>query len=45
MMDANHKKIVFKICSQSSADAKVIYEALNYKNRAFKRKNMVLSEN
>ena len=45
MMDANHKKIVLKTCSQPSADAKAIYKALNYKNQAFKRKNIVLPEN
>jgi transposase len=44
MMDVDRKKIVVKTCSQPSSDAKAIYKALNYKNEAFKRKNIVFPE-
>ncbi len=44
MMDTDNKKIVIKTCSQPSSDAKAIYKALNYKNEAFQRKNIVCPE-
>jgi transposase len=44
LMDAENKKIVIKTCSQPSSDAKAIYKALNYKNEAFQRKNIVCPE-
>jgi len=41
MMDSDNKKIVIKICSLPSSDAKAIYKAVNYKNEAFQRKHIV----
>lgn len=41
MIDSENKKITIKTCSQASSDAKAIYKALNYKDKAFEKKHIV----
>ena len=41
MMDSENKKITIRNCSQPSSDAKAIYKALNYKDKAFDKKHIV----
>ncbi len=45
MMDSENKKITIKTCSQPSSDAKAIYKALNYKNKAFEKNILCSPEN
>lgn len=42
MMDSENNKITIKNCSQASSDAKAIYKALNYKEKPYERKHIVL---